>query len=187
MKLKTQTIVGFFVGVGVGVAAILIFKPNFAPLPRPVSYSSMKIDGGALTQLYNGNFSKLTLRAKTNLSTQHVELIPEVFNSAGGPASVPLGLIRVLSTHTDLPGTAVLPVYNLEHNRLPNHYLQLQTLVSIISNYPAGYFILTAGMYDATHIKYQIKLYTSGNIEIPDTNVPARALELDPCPPARQY
>ena len=153
MKLKTQTIVGFVVGVTIGIAAVLLLSP-----PPPTFYSSVRIDGNTLKTLYNGNFSKLGFYGK--VISGHTDLVPEVYNTAGTIVSTPAGLVRVLSTGTSLTVTD-LPRYYLEHNRLPNHYLQLQTLVSIINSNPGGYFILNAAVYDPTHIYYQIIPYNS--------------------------
>lgn len=188
MKIKTQTIVGFAVGIVLATSVVLLLPPP------PTVYNSFTVDGNTLKNLYNGNFSKMNFNFVSS-GTNKIDLQPAIYNSANTQIPIPAGLVRSLGTGTSITGSRVLDgsLYYLEHNRLPSHLLQLQTLVTIMTNNPGGHLDFVANPYskidpsDATHIYYQITPYKSDNSVISVGADVARALQLDPCPPARQY
>jgi len=195
MKLQTQAIVGFAAGVVVAIAAVLIIRSiNPIPPPPPIIYDSAKVDGNTLKALYNnGNFSALSLNFRTIANTNRMDLQASVYNNSGTPGSVPPGLIRFFTTGTSISGDRILSGYYLEHNHMPSRARQLQTLDSIITRNPGGYFILKAGDYRVidpsynTYIYYQIIPHASNGALIDVSRLTPRALQLDPCPPAHAY
>ncbi len=188
MKLTTQTVAGFVVGVVVGITAVLIISPKLVNPPRPTFYSSIRVDGNLLMNTYNDqDFAKVRFYYKIIPGTTHTDLLPAVYNSGGTSTSVRPGLVRVLSTGATLSVSGDSFETYLEHNRLSNHYLQLQTLVSLITNNPGGYFILNPAVYDAAHIHYLITAFKSDSSPIDVSAINRSALQLDPSPPARPY
>ena len=191
MKLRTQAIAGFAVGVIVAIVALMCRL--IIPLPPPTStiYDSVRIDGNALKTLYHSdNFAALTLYSST--TSGRIDLQGRTSYSNGSQGTVPPGFIRVFTRGTSISGDREFPGYYLEHNRISGK-LQLQTLDSIITRNPGGYFTLVAGDYriidptNTTNVYYQIIPYRSDGSKINISVLPPRAGRIDPCPPGHSY
>lgn len=188
MKLQPQAFAGFAVGAIITIGVAMFFMPS----KKDPFYSAAKIDGNALKELYNAEFSELVLNFRYNISTSGFDLEPAAFNADRGSIEIRDKLLSVLSSGKNIAGDRTLVPISLEHNRV-SELLQLKTLIEIVDANPDCYFILNPDDYDVVeasehkYIYFKIVAYDKAGKEIDVSRIETRALQLNPSPPGRLY